>query len=155
MKLADFLSDKSKQALNEIRKSYSNEDSIGEVDRNNLKLVDYTSANNGDEHSKEIANVTRKVDRRIEWQAKKKKKAELRQRLKEKKESYILAKETERIKHALGKSKYLDTRQYKQEENNKEQNRIRVENGNKIYPTSTTNSLKAWSIPMGGQNKRY
>lgn len=155
MKLADFLSDKSKQALNEIRKSYSNEDSIGEVDRNNLKLVDYTSANNGDEHSKEIANVTRKVDRRIEWQAKKKKKAELRQRLKEKKEAYILAKETERIKHALGKSKNLDTRQYKQEENNKEQNRIRVENGNKIYPTSTTNSLKAWSIPMGGQNKRY
>ena len=155
MKLADFLSDKSKQALNEIRKSYSNEDSIGEVDRNNLKLVDYTSANNGDEHSKEIANVTRKVDRRIEWQAKKKKKAELRQRLKEKKEAYILAKETERIKHALGKSKNLDTRQYKQEENNKEQNRIRVDNGNKIYPTSTTNSLKAWSIPMGGQNKRY
>ena len=155
MKLADFLSGKSKQALNEIRKSYSNEDSIGEVDRNNLKLVDYTSANNGDEHSKEIANVTRKVDRRIEWQAKKKKKAELRQRLKEKKEAYILAKETERIKHALGKSKNLDTRQYKQEENNKEQNRIRVENGNKIYPTSTTNSLKAWSIPMGGQNKRY
>ena len=40
MKLADFLSDKSKQALNEIRKSYSKEDSIGEVDRNNLKLVD-------------------------------------------------------------------------------------------------------------------
>ena len=155
MKLADFLSDKSKQALNEIRKSYSNEDSIGEVDRNNLKLVDYTSANNGDEHSKEIANVTRKVDRRIEWQAKKKKKAELRQRLKEKKEAYILAKETERIKHALGKSKSLDKREYKKEENNKEQNRIRVENGNKIYPTSTTNSLKAWSIPMGGQNKRY
>lgn len=155
MKLADFLSDKSKQALNEIRKSYSNEDSIGEVDRNNLKLVDYTSANNGDEHSKEIANVTRKVDRRIEWQAKKKKKAELRQRLREKKEAYILAKGTERIKHALGKSKNLDTRQYRKEENDKEQNRIRVENGNKYYPTSTTNSLKAWSIPMGGQNKRY
>ena len=34
-------------------------------------------------------------------------------------------------------------------------NRIKVERGNNIYPTSTSNSLKAWSIPMGGQNKRY
>ena len=146
MKLADFLSDKSKQALNEIRKSYSEE---------SIDKQDYAAESNDDKQSKGIAKPTRKVDRRIEWQAKKKKKAELRQRLKEKKEAYILAKETERIKHALGKSKNLDTRQYKQEENNKEQNRIRVENGNKIYPTSTTNSLKAWSIPMGGQNKRY
>ena len=155
MKLADFLSDKSKQALNEIRKSYSKEDSIGEVDRNNLKLVDYSFANNGDEQSKKISKAARNFDRRIEWQAKKKKKAELRQRLREKKEAYILAKETEKIKQALGKSRTIDTREYRKEENNKKQNRIRVENGNKIYPTSTTNSLKAWSIPMGGQNKRY
>ncbi|MCH4017048.1 MAG: hypothetical protein LKF06_05425 [Prevotella sp.] len=143
MKLADFLSDKSKQALNEIRKYYSEE---------SIDKQDYAAESNDDKQSKEIAKPTRKVDRRIEWQEKK---AELRQRLKEKKEAYILAKETERIKHALGKSKSLDTREYKREENNKEQNRIRVENGNKIYPTSTTNSLKAWSIPMGGQNKRY
>ncbi|MCI2088759.1 MAG: hypothetical protein LKK21_11580 [Prevotella sp.] len=143
MKLADFLSDKSKQALNEIRKYYSEE---------SIDKQDYAAESNDDKQSKEIAKPTRKVDRRIEWQEKK---AELRQRLKEKKEAYILAKETERIKHALGKSKSLDTREYKKEENNKEQNRIRVENGNKIYPTSTTNSLKAWSIPMGGQNKRY
>ena len=146
MKLADFLSDKSKQALNEIRKYYSEE---------SIDKQDYAAESNYDEQSKGIAKPTRKVDCRIERQAKKKKKAELRQRLKEKKEAYILAKETERIKHALGKSKSLDTREYKKEENNKEQNRIRVENGNKIYPTSTTNSLKAWSIPMGGQNKRY
>ena len=101
MKLADFLSDKSKQALNEIRKSYSKEDSIGEVDRNNLKLVDYSFANNGDEQSKKISKAARNFDRRIEWQAKKKKKAELRQRLREKKEAYILAKETEKIKQQL------------------------------------------------------
>lgn len=154
MKLADFLSDKSKQALNEIRKSDFEKESIDEVG-NNLKLVDYTPGNNGDEQSNEISKATRKVDHRIERQAKKQKKAELRQRLREKKEAYILAKETERIKHALGKSKIKDTREYRKEENNKEQNRIRIENGNKIYPTSTINSLTAWSIPMGGQNKRY
>lgn len=156
MKLADFLSDKSKQALNEIRKSYSEEsiDMYG-GNTNNVKQVDCTSGNYNNEQSREISRAKRCVDRRIEWQAKKKKKAELRQRLREKKEAYVLAKETEKIKQALGKSRTIDTREYKKEENNKEKNRIRVENGNKIYPTSTTNSLKAWSIPMGGQNRRY
>ena len=60
-----------------------------------------------------------------------------------------------KIKQALGKSKPADTRKYRKEENNKEQNRIRVGKGNNIYPTSTTTSLKAWLIPMGGQNKRF
>ena len=99
--------------------------------------------------------ANRKVDRRIEWQAKKRKKAELRQRLREKEQAYILAKETAKIKHALEKSSPMGTRQIRKEVDLKEQNRNRVHKGNKIYPTSTTNSLKAWSIPMGGQNKRY
>ena len=155
MKLADILSDKSWKALNDVRKS-CHKGVIDKIDenRNSEKQTDYDPSANCDvEHSKEIGKE--KKDRRIVWRANKKKKAELRQRLREKKEAYILAKETEKIKQALGKSRTIDTREYRKEENNKKQNRIRVENGNKIYPTSTTNSLKAWPIPMGGQNKRY
>lgn len=146
MKLADFLSDKSKQALNEVCKSYSKE---------SLEKMDFEAEDNDDEQSQEKGKANRKVDRRIEWQAKKRKKAELRQRLREKEQAYILAKETAKIKHALEKSSPIGTRQIRKEVDLKEQNRNRVHKGNKIYPTSTTNSLKAWSIPMGGQNKRY
>lgn len=82
MKLADFLSDKSKQALNDIRKYYSEE---------SIDKRDYAAESNDDEQSKGIAKPTRKVDRRIEWQAKKKKKAERRQRLKERNRSIYIS----------------------------------------------------------------
>jgi hypothetical protein len=155
MKLADILSDKSWKALNDVRKSCPKEviDKIDE-NRNSEKQTDYDPSANCDvEHSKEIGKE--KKDRRIVWRANKKKKAELRQRLREKEKAYRLAIETEMVKQALGKNTYIGKKEFRKEENTKEQNRIKVERGNNIYPTSTSNSLKAWSIPMGGQNKRY
>lgn len=105
-------------------------------------------------HKKKARQIERLIAE-LSGKQKKEKKAELRQRLREKEQAYILAKETAKIKHALEKSSPMGTRQIRKEVDLKEQNRNRVHKGNKIYPTSTTNSLKAWSIPMGGQNKRY
>ena len=72
MKLADILSDKSWQALNDVRKSCPKE-VIDKIDgnRNPEKQANYDpSANYDVEHSKEIGKV--KKDRRIVWRANKK-----------------------------------------------------------------------------------
>lgn len=151
MKLGDFLSDEKKQALNDIRKSQSKEvfDKIEEIRKKGKEeavskpkekkrfLYDY-SDNNPVVRSRK--NKERK--RRKAKEEKEKKRLRIVQGLR-----------TALIKKEASQEK-TDRRNHNDEATIREQNRNRVKKAHHDYSIETTNSIKAWSIPMGGQNKR-
>ena len=151
MKLGVFLSDEAKQALNDIRISDSKEifDKIEEIRKKGKEgavskpkekkrfLYDY-SDNNPVVRSRK--NKERK--RRKAKEEKEKKRLRIVQGLR-----------TALIKKEASQEK-TDRRNHNDEATIREQNRNRVKKTHHDYSIKTTNSIKAWSIPMGGQNKR-
>lgn len=147
MKLGNFLSDETKQALNDIRKSHSKEvfNKIAGSQKNKKeKAVSKPKdekQNLNEPSAEDPLGENREEQRR---QARKRRLLKILQKRKRKKE------EEEARKRALAKKK---ARQ-KVEMEKRAENRLRVKKGYHGYSIETTNSIKAWSIPMGGLNKQ-
>ena len=151
MKLGDFLSDEAKQALSDIRKSHS-------------KVT--SKKNNGVQKNGKDGPVSKPKDEKQKTKeySLEDTLAEIKKKRSER--NIRLQKENRRLKK-LRKIKYVQeqknprrnaikraVQRQKDEEIKRTENRLRVKKTHHDYSIETTNSIKAWSIPMGGLNKR-
>lgn len=160
MKFSYFLSDDSKQALNDIRKSLSKE-VFGQIDDSSNKGNDQSSSktkelkqkshNNSDTNNFERG---RKIAEERKRRAFRKKQQKI--EMKYKRRLSMLGALKDKVEKALEDDGIEYTKDCAPKEDIKRaQNRMRVAHTYNGFQTKSVNSLKAWSIPMGGQNKKY
>lgn len=163
MKLCDFLSDKSKQALYDIRKSQSKEtfDKIEEIRKKGKELASAKSKVVKRYSYKDSIINSIYINKDREEDIKKRLAVQEEEKKRLKKERKKIRK-LERIKHEQEKEEerkkreiQMELNRQKEEVRKRAQNRVRVAHTYNGYQTTSNNSIKAWSIPMGGQNKRY
>lgn len=160
MKLANFLSDDAKKALSSFRKSQSMEicDNTDNVRKNSTErtssrphegkqeLIKYTIED-------ALAEIKQKRRERNIRMVKEKREEKRRKKRLRKLQQLKIAQEKEKEKRKRAIRKKIQNQ--KHEEEKRTQNRIRVGKSHHSFPIETFNSIKAVSIPMGGQNKQY